>query len=245
MSNLSAGPVILRHALLYLTVGLGVPAATHAQVGHEPESSPYRDLPDKYMLSFTGGYSWGSGGKVNIGPGDGLVYGARGDIHLAGPGTVHMGVNFGSFERLLLDPRLAPDERVLGTASQTVLMADVGLNLVLTGQKSWYGFAPFIGASMGIAIGGDVPADSLSGYEFNTKFIVTPAIGFRWHPVSRIALRVEFRDVLWKLSYPDVFFDPPTEDPDIPPILDPDFNKTTDWTHNPSLYLSLGVAFGR
>lgn len=245
MSNLSAGPVTLRHTLLYLTLGLGVPAAALAQVGHDPQSSPYRDVPEKYIISFTGGYSWASGGKVNVGPGEGAVFGARGDVHLAGPGMVHIGVNFGNLDRLLLDPTKPPEERVLGWTTQTVMMADVGLNLVLTGQKSWYGIAPFIGASIGIAIGGDVPADSLSGYEFNTKFIVTPAIGIRWHPIRRIGLRVEFRDVLWKLSYPNSFFEPPTEDPGIPPVLDPDFNKATDWTHNPSLYVSLGFAFGR
>ena len=93
--------------------------------------------------------------------------------------------------QLIGKDRFGPEERELGWTTQTVMMADVGLNLVLTGQKSWHGFAPFIGASMGIAIGGDVPADSLSGYEFNTKFIVTPAIGFRWHPIRRIGLRVE------------------------------------------------------
>ena len=116
---------------------------------------------------------------------------------------------------------------------------------MLTGQKTWYGFAPYLGLSMGVAIGGDVPADSLSGYDFNIKFMAGPGIGLRWHPGSRIGLRVEFRDVLWKLSYPNAFFEPPTDQPDIPPVLDPEFNKTSEWTHNPSLYISLGYAFGR
>ena len=197
------------------------------------------------MFAVTGGYSWGSGGKVNIGPGEGPVFGARGDIHLAGPGTVQIGVNVGNLDRLLLDPRQPPEERFLGWATQSVVMADVGLNLVLTGQKTWYGFAPYLGLSLGVAIGGDVPADSLSGYDFNIKFMVGPGIGLRWHPVSRIGLRVELRDVLWKLSYPNAFFEPPTDEPDIPPVLDPEFNKTSEWTHNPSLYISLGYAFGR
>ncbi len=233
-----------RPILIYLLVGLGVPGTLGAQVGHTPRSSPYRDLPEKYMFALTGGYSWGSGGKVKVGPGEGSVFGARGDIHLAGPGSVQVGLNVGSFDRLLLDPKQGPDERVLGWARQSVVMADAGLNLVFTGQKTWYGLAPYLGLSLGVAIGGDVPADSLSGYDFNIKFMVGPGIGLRWHPVRRIGLRVEFRDVLWKLSYPELFFLPPANDPEAPPVLDPDFNKTSEWTHNPSLYVSLGYAFG-
>jgi hypothetical protein len=222
-----------------------LPVAAHAQVGYRPESSPYRPLPEKYQFSLTGGYSWGSGGKVDVGPANGPVVGGRFDMHLAGPGAVNLGVNVGNFDRLLIDPRLPPDERNVGTATQSVVMLDAGLNLVLTGQKSWRGLVPYLGASMGMAFGGSVPEDSLTGFKFGAKFMVTPVIGLRIHPTSRLSLRVEGRDAIWKLSYPQTFFIPPTEDPAIPPVLDPAFNKDSEWTHNLMLYVSLGWSFGR
>jgi hypothetical protein len=89
---------------------------------------------------------------------------------------------------------------------------------------------------MGLALGGSVPADTLSTFNFNTKFMVGPQIGFRWHPVRSFFLRVEGRDMLWKLSYPDSYFEGDF------PVLDPLVNKTTEWTHNLMLFASLGFA---
>lgn len=218
----------------------------HTQVGHPPGSSPYRDLRSKYQISATGGYSWGGGGKVEVGPARGRFGGMRFDLHLAGPGAVQLGVNVGNFDRLLLDPSQAPDARILGTTTQSVIMVDAGLNLVLTGAKTWYGLAPYAGASLGLALGGDVPAaDSLSLFKFSTKFLVGPQIGFRWFPFRRVSFRFEARDVIWRLSYPSQFFDPPANAPDDDPVLDSRFNKTTQWTHNPMFLVSVGWAFGR
>ena len=98
---------------------------------------------------------------------------------------------------------------------------------------------------MGMAFGGSVPEDSLTGFKFGAKFMVTPLLGMRIHPTRRLSVRVEGRDAIWKLSYPQTFFVPPTEDPDVPPVLDPQFNKDSEWTHNFMLYVSLGWSFGR
>ena len=243
MSNRLQHRVFALSALLCAAVTAAAPGAATAQVGHAPESSPYRELNTKYQISATAGYSWGGGGKVGVGPGHGTVYGGRADIHLAGPGAIQLGVNVGSLDRVMIDPTAAPDARILGTVKQSVVMADVGLNLVLTGEKTWHGFAPYFGASAGIAIGGSVPEDSLSGYEFKTKFLVGPQIGFRWQIFDRLSARVDARDVIWRLSYPDRFFEAPEDYPD-QPVLDPQFNKNTQWTHNPMLLFSLGYSFG-
>lgn len=244
MSNRSRHAAPATTTLLYLALVVGVPGMARGQVGYEPTRSPYRDLTTKYMVSLTGGYSWGGGGKTGVGPGEGQVYGGRVDVHLAGPGTAQFGINVGNLDRVLIDPTQGPDDRVLGTVKQSVLMGEVGLNLVLTGEKSWHGFAPYIGLALGLAIGGSVPEDSLSGYEFNTKFLADPQIGLRWHMTRNISVRVEFRDVIWRLSYPERFFLAPPAYPD-DPVLDPQFNKDTDWTHNPMLLFSVGYAFGR
>ncbi|MDH3291694.1 MAG: hypothetical protein OEO20_07230 [Gemmatimonadota bacterium] len=244
MSNCSRH--LLRSAIVAIVSISATAPSGHAQVGHPPGSSPYRDLRSKYQVSLTGGYSWGTGGKVEVGPARGRFGGMRFDLHLAGPGAVQLGVNVGDFDRLLLDPSQAPDARVLGTAKQSIIMVDAGLNLVLTGAKTWYGFAPYAGASLGLALGGDVPAaDTLSVFKFSTKFLVGPQIGFRWFPIERISLRFEARDVIWRLTYPNQFFDPPANALDDDPVLDARFNKPTQWTHNPMFLVSVGWAFGR
>ncbi len=237
---------VLRTAILTLLSTLVTAPSGQAQVGHPPGSSPYKDLRSKYQVSATGGYSWGGGGKVEVGPARGRVAGARFDLRLTGPSVVNLGINVGDFDRVLLDPSQAPDDRIVGTAKQSVIMVDAGFSLVLTGAKTWYGFAPYVGASLGLALGGDVPAaDSLSLFEFATKFIAGPQIGFRWFPVNRLSLRFEARDVIWRLSYPAQFFDPPANAPDEDPVLDLRFNKNTQWTHNPMFLVSLGWSFGR
>ncbi len=234
MSNIPS--LKLQPIFFACALGVSIVASGEAQVGHPPTSSPYRDMRDKYLVSITGGYSWGSGGKVKAGPANGPLVGGRFDLHLAGPGSIQIGLNWAGLDRQLIDPNADPDDRVYGTARQSVFMADAGLVLTLTGQKTWYGFAPYFGASMGLALGGSVAADTLSTFSFNTKFMVGPQLGFRWHPVRRFFLRVEGRDMVWKLSYPDEYFDAD------PPVLDPLVNKRTEWSHNLMLLVSLGFA---
>ncbi|MBE0591697.1 MAG: hypothetical protein IH616_04780 [Gemmatimonadales bacterium] len=244
MSNCFRHPALARPTIFCFLLAVGGSGTVLGQIGYEPTSSPYHDLTTKYMISATAGYSWGGGGRVAVGPGNGPVYGGRVDVHLAGPGTAQFGINVGSLDRVLIDPTQGPDDRVLGTVKQSVIMAEVGLNLVLTGAKTWHGFAPYIGVALGLGIGGDVPADSLSGYEFNLKFLADPQIGVRWHVTRNLSFRFEGRDVIWKLSYPDRFFNAPPDFPDSP-VLDPQFVKKTQWTHNPMLLFSVGYAFGR
>ena len=49
---------------LFLVSGI---AGLDAQVGHPPESSPYRPLRAKRVISVGGGYLWGSSGKAKVG----------------------------------------------------------------------------------------------------------------------------------------------------------------------------------
>ena len=228
-------PVLACAALLVVW-----PTAAAAQVGHRPESSPYRDVRAKWLLSATGGYSWGSGGQLGVGPHDGPLLGARVDWLVGGPGMLGISATYANLQRNLINPEAPPDERFLGTAQNGVLMLEASIGLVLTGTKTWKGFAPYLGGTLGLAFGGNVPEDSLSGFEFNTKFTAGFIVGTRWHLGSRIALRFEFRDVFWQLKYPESFFLPTADDG--PPLLNPLTQGDTEWTANPQLVVSVGYA---
>lgn len=220
-----------------------VPDAVRAQVGHWPESSPYHDLRAKQILSLSAGYLRGGAGAAGVGPTDGLLGGVRFDIHLGGPVAANLGVSYAYLDRLLIDPRQAPDTRVLGNAMQSLLIAEAGVNLVLTGPKTWHKLAPYVGVSLGLALGGDVPEDTLSGFTFSTKFQLGPQIGVRWYATDRVSLRIEARDILWRLSYPQVFFGTGTlSDPGPTPVLDPLVHGEAEWTHHPTVFLGLGYA---
>lgn len=234
-----------RRWLVVLAALLVLPATAFSQVGYPPASSPYRALAAKYMLSLVGGYAAGTGGVVGVGPSTGRLGGLRFDLHISGPGDAQFNINYGSLERKIIDPDTVPEARDLGTAQQSILFADAGLDLVLTGEKTWYGLAPYVGASLGLALGGDVPEDSLSGFDFSTKFMVGPRLGVRWHPFERIFLRVEGRDMIWQLRYPDAFSYEPDGTPLSDPLIDPETRGDTQWTHNPMLMVSLGFVISR
>ena len=118
-------------------------------------------------------------------------------------------------------------------------MLDAGLNFVLTGRRTWRGFAPYLGVGFGMAFGGSVPEDSLSGYTFNTKFHIDPTIGIRWHPSPRFHFRIEGRAVFWRLNYPEGFFD------GTDPLLNPLIQTDTDWTVHPTLLFGIGYTLRR
>ncbi len=221
-------------ALLFLWPGIGA-----AQVGHDPASSPYRDIWGKYILSATGGYASSGGGDAGVGPTDGPFGGARLDINLSGPANVGFEALYANLDRLIIDPTLPADERELSTEKQSILFLMAGIGLHATGHKTWHGLVPFIGASLGLALGGGVPADSvMEPYSFDTKFVVAPLAGIRWHPAERFSLRLEARDMIWQLKYPQSFFEPPEGGGE--PVLNPLVKGTSEWTHNFWFVVALG-----
>jgi len=231
-------------AALTAQVMLGVSHDLSAQVGHPPESSPYRDLRAKRVLSMTAGYLSGSSGTAQVGPGSGPFAGARFDIHLGGPAAAAFGLAFASLDRTIINPTVAPEERVLGTASQSVMLADAGIDLLLTGEKSWHRMIPYVGASLGLALGGAVTADSSSGFKFATQFKTGPHVGLWMHSSDRITFRVEARDVIWRLKYPSGFFANPAQAPDTDPVLDSNTMKDTQWVHHLMLTFAVGFSLG-
>lgn len=231
-----------RFATAALLLALSAPALAAAQVGHPPDASPYDDMRVAQYLTISGTYLTGGEGSAGVGPTDGRLGGVGWDLRIGGPTYVHLGLAAGQFQRTLIDPTQGAATRVLGTVSQSMFLADAGVGLVLTGQKTWHGFAPYVGASVGLALGGSVPADSLSGFTFSTRFHVGPVAGLRWHPTERLHLRVEGRDMLWRLRYPAGFFSPPANALGEPPLLDNAQIQGGQWVHHPTLVLSVGYA---
>jgi hypothetical protein len=223
---------------LLLTVTL--PATLLAQVGHPPGRSPYRDIPKGHAVTPFGATFGGTGGRFEIAPHDGTVFGLRYDIRTGS--ALQMGLLFGrgELERMIVDPFVPIAERVSGPVDQTVSFLEADLQLNLTGGKTWNRLAPFVAAAIGLTFPSETAADT-SGFELGRKIYFAPHAGFRFLITSRIHLRADARVIFWKLSYPASFTRAPPEEPTSPPVIDDD--NTSEWDTSSWLQAGLGFSF--
>src|SRR2546428_8888357 len=151
-----------------------------AQVGHEPAHSPYHDVRRGGVLVFTFGNLGGSRGSVGVGPSDGKTGGIRYEVPFGAVGA-SLGLAYARMDRFVLDPFTDTTPRKTGPFTDDVVLLDAGLQLVLTGRKTWRGFAPYVGGVLGVAIGGTSPRDT-SGDKFGTKVTLAPHLRLRLYP---------------------------------------------------------------
>jgi len=210
-----------------------------AQVGHEPSRSPYRDVRRGSTMLITGGYLGGGRGGPGVGMSDGPTGGLRYEVPLGGAIGVSLGVAYAQTTRFVVDPTMDSLTRKTGPFNNDVVLADAALQLVLTGRKAWHGLAPYVGASLGLAIGGGSPPDP-SGYDFGTKVTLAPDFGVRWYPARRVSLRTDFRLVFWKLKYPVSYKVPnATDGSRVLPLT----ASLDEWTTHPWITVGLGWTF--
>jgi hypothetical protein len=213
-----------------------------AQVGHPPSSSPFRDIRKGHSFTVSGGYFFGDGGDLNIGPHKGTVFGGRYDIRTGSTIQLGLGVARGGLERFIVNPFVLLVNRRTGPVKQSVTFAELNLQFNVTGGKSWNRIAPFVAAGGGLAFASGTPADT-SRYDFGRKFYFVPSIGVRVFLSDRLHLRGEARAVFWKLNYPTTFQEEPREEPgteENPNAVIPG-NKLSEWTTSP--WLQVGIAY--
>ena len=221
-------------------VWLGVMASSHplaAQVGHDPARSPYRDITRGSGIVFSGGYFSGDRGEVDVGPTDGYSFTGRYDLGLGGPVVFTTGATILRLDRFVLDADSSTATRKSGPFQNDILMLDAGLNIRLTGSKTWRHLAPYVAGALGLAFEMTGPSDP-SGYSFGTKFTISPGAGVRIHPGRHLFAVADFRWTFWRLSYPLTYH---IANPvDSTTILRPN-QEDTDWTSHP--WFSVGVGW--
>lgn len=196
-------------------VAVSTPRAGSAQLGHDPEHSPYRDLRASHQIMFSGGYLAGGGGQVGVGPRQGPLVGLRYSLSVSGSLEMTAGVHGARLDRSLPDTALR----------QSLMVADVGFALRVTGPKTWHGWMPYFGASMGLATGTTVSQDSA----FRRTFQFGPRLGLRRYGAGPLSLWIEGWDPIWRLRYPAAWQqgDPPR------------VTVSREWVHNPTLLVGL------
>ncbi len=215
-----------------------------AQVGHDPAHSPYRDILLHSGPVFFVGHLSGNRGIAPAGTSNAMTFGARYEI----PAGKSLHFQFtGAYihgDRFIINPRAdsSSPARTTGPFTSDLALAEIGMQLRLTGGKTWHGFAPHVGTALGMVFDVNSPGDTTrSGYHFGSKLTIAFASGVRWYPIRRVMINGELRAQFWRLNYPVSFHDS-TQASDGSRVL-PLTQPLRDWTTHPWISLGIGWIF--
>jgi hypothetical protein len=230
----------------YLAFALAlVPAPLVAQVGFLPSQSPYHEIQRGAFVEALGGRILGTGGLLQLGPRNGYSEGAR--FVLRGRNALQF--SFGGWTagtvRSVIDANDSLATRNKGLFNQRLIAGEIGIQLNITGGKTWHGFAPFAAANFGLMHGQNGPATDTSGYSFGTKIYFGPSIGTRYFLSQRLYLRAEVRGLFWKLDYPPSYSLEPSQQPGTltaPNAVNPT-GVASQYTLTPEIRIGFGFAW--
>lgn len=205
-------------------------------VGFPPDRSPYRDRDyNRDWTLFAGQFS-AEKDPLGVAPADGPMVGVRWQMHLTGP--MYFGVRLAgaSVERTIIDPAKRSAERVVGTEKVPMAFADLALELSLTGHKTWHGIAPFLNGGVGVV--GDLRGNNdVGSYRFGIPFTMTVGTGLSWTVARNVALRLDWSNYIYRISYPTTYYLKTTEDPAPLPVG----AARSFWRRNPALLIGVSL----
>lgn len=237
------GPTRPVRALLVTLLAAAAGAAPlAAQVGHEPGSSPFRDLTTHQAFTVSLGRFGGNAAQPGVGWRSGFMYAGRLDTKLGGPFDFYVSIGFAASDRLKINTTLDSASRTTGPFKKTLVLADLGLIVNLTGAKSWRRLAPYLGIGAGEVFPSKSETD-VGGYNAGANFTLIPLAGTRIFIGKTVAVRLELRDYFFRYEWPLRYFSPIDVNNNAisPPIL-PNGSKDRQWAHNPTLLV--GIAYG-
>jgi hypothetical protein len=211
----------------------GAPAAVQAQ--NIP--SPYRHIEPVHSVSFFAGYLATERGDLGLGLASGPTFGARYAGRFAAPVAGVVRLSATPSERTIYGRANASDPtsplNELGTASATILAAEAGMRLLITGPRTWNSIAPYLeatGALMSVA-GSRTEAESQLAsnqiVDFGPSFAVGVSLGTDWFLTDRLSTEIAVQGLLWRLNVPEGLSSTGSEE--------------AEWTKN--LGVSIGGAF--
>ena len=234
-----SSPLALRVATAALVAVSSGSVARAQEVGHPPERSPYRDLDFRQELTAFTGYFNAGRDPLGVAPQGGPMLGVRHEIRVGGPAQLTSRAGVIWSKRTIIDPIRPPGSRTVGTAEQGLYLADVGLSLNLTGQKSFHRAVPVLHGGIGLV--SDFRGRDLGGYQFGTSFAFSWGAGVRLVGTGPFQLRVDVSDFLYQVDYPDTYS---ASFNDQPPVLGLTQSQAS-WKHNVALTIGASFLFFR
>jgi hypothetical protein len=216
-------------------------APVAAQIGHIPQRSPYVDLEYRQEATLFGGYYNAGTDHVGVAPGSGPMFGVRYDLRLGGPASLTTKFAYVAGQRTVIDPRRPADDRVVeADVSWPIYIADVGISLNLTGQRSYRRLVPFLNGGIGVATDFKGAAD-VGAWKFGTPFAFSLGGGIKWVPSGNVQVRADITDQLYQIKYPNSYYVTASDGTAVLRVTD----GKNDWTSNIGLTFGISYLFFR
>jgi hypothetical protein len=176
--------------------------------------SAYRYVETSQSIGLGAGYVFTGRGSIDMGPDAGPFFAGRYNLRISGPFVAEAEVAFFPTTRVVWDTVPAPDTtRVeVGEANVRLMSAMASLRFNVTGPRTWHGILPYIVLGAGLAVDAagtsadeeDLPADVV--FDFGTSFAGQLGAGVELFLSPGLSLRLDGRNVLWKIDTPPAFF---------------------------------------
>jgi hypothetical protein len=174
--------------------------------------SSYRFIETRHEVGLYAGYLFIDPGELGQAPESGPMVGARYDIHFTGPLSGEVGLGLLPTNRQVKARSGTSTTLVdLEETDALLLSAEAGLRFHLTGQRAWRGLAPYALATAGIVadLAGTGALERQiveeERFTFGPTFAASAGLGSQFFLTDKVSLRVEARDNVWRLSYPDIY----------------------------------------
>lgn len=191
-------------AVVAALTALALPSRLSAQVGHLPQASPYEDLKLGQNISLSAGWLTVRRDPANVAPKSSAFGALRYDIAIGGPAAFYVRYSIAPSERRLLLPANPLATRVFATPKVTTHVADLGIDVALTGKKTWHRLSPSVTGGVGMV--SDFASADTGAYKFGSKFAFTYGFAMRYFLPSGIAVRADVTNFTWQYQYPDRYF---------------------------------------
>lgn len=168
-------------------------------------------------MNLSGGYLATGSTALDLGPASSFMTSAGVRARVTDPISVEARLSFGDTERPVVDPRLLGGPAPVDTMPVRWAMLEGGLQLSLTGARTWHGLQPYVVLGAGLLVGVDEPASPALGapgdtaaadfrFQIDTAPVANAAGGVEWRPSDQLGVSIEARDHLWRLTTPQGFF---------------------------------------
>jgi hypothetical protein len=225
--------------VLMLAAAVFTPCSLTAQVGHDPDASPFHDITTTQGISVLFGRFAGARAAAPVGARPGAFAAVRLETRLGGPLDLYITAGQAYSSRFQVVPSDTVN-RVRGPINQTLLAVDAALILNVTGAKRWHALAPYLGVGFGLLTAQPGKTDP-GGFRVGSNFIMAPTIGTNIHLSRSLVCRIEARDYWLRYEWPLAYYSPvDTAGNDLPEVL-PSSQSTRQITHN--LVLTAGLSY--
>lgn len=210
--------------------------AAQADVGSAPQRSPYKDLEYRQEFTLFSGYYRGAKDPAGVAPQSGPMVGGRYEFRMGGPAYIVGRVAGAHLDRTVINPQSPTEAGRTSSERVPLLLTDVGLQLHLTGFKSWRGLVPIVAGGLGFTA--DLRGKTDVGqFRIGIPFTLTYGAGVKWVPGGRWQYRLDWSQYMFRLHYPETYY---IKSGELPAVLTPDVPRDF-WRRNGAI--TFGVSY--